>query len=56
LRKALPTLVYHITHVKNLQTILATGGLWSYNELQSKKLAVTNIAYNHIQDRRAKKR
>jgi len=51
----MPTPVYHITHVKNLMTILATEGLRSYNGIQSHNLSVSNIAHSHIQDRRAKK-
>jgi len=45
-----PTLIYHITHLNNLQGILQTGGLLPY----SKRPPVRqNVAYGHIQARRA---
>ncbi len=51
-----PTKLYHITAIENLQSILARQYILSYSKLSQEETAHTNIAYNHIQDRRAKKR
>lgn len=45
-----PTPIYHITHIKNLEAILHSGSLIAKNFLDS---AYQNVAYGHIQDRRA---
>jgi ssDNA thymidine ADP-ribosyltransferase, DarT len=48
------TLVYHITHLNNLSLILNVGGLMAVNELRRSNLTYQNIAYEQIQDRRAR--
>lgn len=48
-------LLYHITHVENLASIIQSGGLHAYKELRQGSIDYTNIAYQHIQDRRASK-
>lgn len=49
----MPTLIYHITHIDNLSSILNSGGLISYNKLKQQKIIYTDIAHQTIQDRRA---
>ena len=46
------TLIYHITHIKNLPSI-AANGLLCYNSMQVPTREYINIAYQNIQDRRA---
>ncbi len=48
---AVPTLIYHITHIDNLPAILAAGGLRCYRSVC--ETGYTNIAHESIQDRRA---
>jgi hypothetical protein len=45
----LPTPIYHITHVRNLRSMLAKGGLGSPNELRRRRIAFTSIANPDIQ-------
>ncbi|MCH8963013.1 MAG: DUF4433 domain-containing protein, partial [Bacteroidetes bacterium] len=47
------TLIYHITHVDNLQRILTEGGLWCKAEQIARTVEYQNIAHQNIQDRRA---
>ena len=49
----LPTPIVHLTHVKNLPSIFSAGGILSYNEMLRRELGYQNIAYSHIQTRRA---
>lgn len=51
-----PTLIYHITHVDNLPLIIGYGGLRCCADLRSSGVAYRDIAYGHIQDRRASTR
>ena len=51
-----PTLLYHITHVENLASIAAAGGLRAHNVLHAAGTAYTSIAHQTIQDRRALRR
>lgn len=46
-------LIYHITHIDNLESILSEGGLLAYNIMLETQTNYTNIAYQNIQDRRA---
>ena len=46
------TLIYHITHIHNLPTILSDGRLWSDAERTKLGYAPENIAYEHIKKRR----
>jgi len=48
-------LIYHITHVENLASIIAHGCLWSDSERIAKNLLTTNIGYSHIKERRLKR-
>lgn len=50
------TWVYHITDVSNLPSILAAGGLLSFNRLHQQRVDYTSIAYENLQDRRATKK
>jgi hypothetical protein len=50
----LPTPVYHITHIGNLPSIMARGGLECCRTLQRAAIGYTDIAHQHIQDRRAR--
>ena len=47
----MPTQIYHITHIKNLPSILQSGGLVANSGLQQTQYK--NIAHSQIQDRRA---
>jgi len=50
------TPVYHVTHVSNLPGMLADGGLTCVAKLRQRGAsAYRDIAYPHIQDRRANK-
>jgi hypothetical protein len=47
--------LYHLTSVDNLPSIVEEGGLKSKNRLAREQDSYRNIAYNHIQERRAKR-
>lgn len=47
------TLLYHITSISNLLTLLQCGELRSKNRLQRSQTQYASIAYEHIQNRRA---
>ncbi len=47
-----PTPIYHVSHVRNLSSILDSGGVLSHHEMTRRKVGYQNIAYDHIQDRR----
>src|ERR1700739_3190349 len=49
-----PLRVFHITAIPNLARIAASGALWSKNRLLAAGQAHENIAYENIQDRRAR--
>ena len=44
--------IFHITHVGNLQSILAHSCLWSDSQRIARNLVTTNIGYSHIKQRR----
>lgn len=46
-------LIYHITHLDNLQGILREGGLWCDDRCSRQGLAPVNIAYGDLKARRA---
>ncbi|WP_410514030.1 DUF4433 domain-containing protein [Paenibacillus sp. BR2-3] len=50
-----PTLIYHITSVENLHSILDNNGLISINKLQRDGSSFVNIAFEQIQSRRSEK-
>ncbi|MEG4999761.1 type II toxin-antitoxin system toxin DNA ADP-ribosyl transferase DarT [Microcoleus sp. B4-D4] len=50
----MPLPIYHITHIENLESILSEGGLLAYNVMLETQTNYTNIAYENIQDRRAR--
>ena len=45
--------LYHITSIENLPSIVDSGGLKSKNRLLAEETGHRNIAYGHIQERRA---
>lgn len=49
----MPTLIYHITHINNLPSILNSGGLIANGRLRSQKTNYVDIAHETIQNRRA---
>ena len=51
----IPTLIYHITSITNLVSVLKSGGLYCYRTLQGNRIDYRNIAYSNIQSRRAAK-
>lgn len=46
------TPVYHITHIRNLENIIAEGGLHCDKAIADRRLRVRGIAHNHIKQRR----
>ncbi|MBU0511978.1 MAG: DUF4433 domain-containing protein [Chloroflexi bacterium] len=48
-----PTPIYHITHARNLPSIIENGGLLACNQLDQLGAKYESIAYQNIQDRRA---
>ncbi|TXL67478.1 DUF4433 domain-containing protein [Cerasibacillus terrae] len=48
-------LLYHITDLDNLESILQQGGLLANNVVNEKGVEYENIAHNNIQDRRSMK-
>ena len=48
-------LLYHITHVNDLASVVELGRLHCYNTRKQHESRYTNIAYQHIQDRRSSK-
>ncbi|HZP39483.1 MAG TPA: DUF4433 domain-containing protein [Methylomirabilota bacterium] len=48
----IPTPIYHITHLQNLDSILRAGGLRTCAQLLEEGVAYANIAHQNIQDRR----
>jgi len=49
------TLVYHITHINNLEAIIDEGGLRCDRAVADRQLAERSLAHTHIKERRAKK-
>ncbi len=49
----MPTLIYHITHIDNLPSIVENEGLLSHTASCRKGIRHTSIAHQNIQDRRA---
>ncbi len=50
----MPLPIYHITPIDNLESIISEGGLLAYNVMLETGTNYTNIAYENIQDRRAR--
>lgn len=48
----LPTPIYHVTHWKNLASIVGQGCIWSLHELKRHGVKHNDIAFDHIQERR----
>src|SRR6266478_4699899 len=44
--------IFHITHLSNLPGIIGAGRLWSDSQRLQQQLAVTNVGYSHIKQRR----
>ncbi|HYP02287.1 MAG TPA: DUF4433 domain-containing protein [Pyrinomonadaceae bacterium] len=49
------TAIYHITHIRNLPSILEHGCLWCDTERLARGLNTVGIAHQHIKDRRARR-
>jgi hypothetical protein len=49
-----PLPIYHITPIDNLESIISEGRLLAYNVMLETGTNYTNIAYENIQDRRAR--
>ena len=47
--------IYHITHIRNLPSIIEDGCLWSDAKIRERDIDTTNIAYSHIKERRMRK-
>lgn len=52
MKAPIPTPIYHLTHWRNLPSILSAGGVLSNHEMRRQGIEHQNIAYDHIQDRR----
>ncbi len=50
------TPIYHITHLRNLTSILDEGGLWCDGIADDRNLADVDIAHAHIKARRQRKK
>jgi hypothetical protein len=48
----LMTLIYHITHGRNLATIIDSGGLWCDAQIGAHGIVPLGIAHQHIKERR----
>jgi hypothetical protein len=48
----IPTPIYHITHIKNLNAILKHDGLFAHSTIQKRNIIFANIAHHSIQTRR----
>lgn len=48
------TLIYHITHISNLPSILKADGLWCDSSRREQGFPIIGIAHQNIKDRRAK--
>lgn len=49
------TVIYHITHLRNLPGIIQAGGLWCDQIVMQRSLAYVSIAHQHIKNRRTQK-
>ena len=49
------TAIYHITHIDNLPSIVAAGGLMSDSRRRRGDFGCTNIGHMHIKDRRMRR-
>lgn len=49
------THIYHMTHARNLASIIAEGGLYSHTAMQAKGIGHIDITHQHIQSRRLNK-
>ncbi|WP_232251436.1 DarT ssDNA thymidine ADP-ribosyltransferase family protein [Oscillatoria acuminata] len=47
------TYIYHITHLRNLPSILHSGGILANNRLKSQRINYVDIAHETIQNKRA---
>lgn len=50
------TPICHITHIRNLQSIIGQGGLWCDYEAAQRNLIQQGIAHDHIKQRRMRRR
>jgi hypothetical protein len=50
----MPTLIYHITHLSNLNSILVTDGLFANSAIQQQRIHYTDLANQSIQLRRTR--
>ena len=49
------TAIYHITHIRNLASILQDGRLWCDSERIRRQIISVGIAHEHIKQRRARR-
>ncbi len=49
------TYIYHITHLRNLKSILENSCIWCDKEIQTKSIEFQGIAYEAIKARRARR-
>ncbi|HPA47534.1 MAG TPA: DUF4433 domain-containing protein [bacterium] len=47
------TEIYHITHIRNLQSICSAGGIFSDLQMKVREVNLNSIAHEHIRQRRA---
>jgi hypothetical protein len=49
------TYIYHITHLRNLESILESDRIWCDNEIQTRSIETQGIAYEAIKERRSRR-
>lgn len=49
------TYIYHITHLKNLKSILESDCIWCDSEIKTRSIETQGIAYEAIKQRRARR-
>ncbi len=47
--------IYHITHIRNLPSILRERGLWCDRQTVERNIDHTNIGHKHIKARRLRR-
>jgi hypothetical protein len=48
--------IFHVTHLRNLRSIIESGGLYCDRERLARQISSVGIAHNHIKERRARRR
>ncbi len=49
------TYIYHVTHLRNLKSILESDCIWYDSEIKTRSIETQGIAYEAIKQRRARR-